>query len=103
MSAVSTRPLAARANPFDPDDDAACGRWRARKLAAYPADTAALVVEIADPRAITAAEKAALVDCRRAGLNLRLRIAGRKRNSACAGSATRPCHLDRNYWPTTTA
>ncbi len=100
MSAVSTRPPAARANPFDPNDDAAYGRWRARKLAAYPADTAALVAEIANPRAITTAEKAALVDrCRRA--NMAVYVSELRHESSeiprALGRQLGLVRLDRNY------
>jgi hypothetical protein len=45
--------------PFDPDDDRAYREWRAAKLDRAPADAAALVVEVGDPRALTAAERAA--------------------------------------------
>jgi alpha-ketoglutarate-dependent taurine dioxygenase len=57
--------------PFDPGNDAAYRAWRDRKLARYPAATEALVVEVRDPRALTAAERAAIVDaCDRANLAL---------------------------------
>ena len=54
--------VARRADPFDLDDDAAYLRWRADKLARYPARVAALTVAVADPRALTATERAALLD-----------------------------------------
>ena len=44
-------------SPFDPGQPGAYARWRAWKLAQAPADAAALVVEIADPFAITPAER----------------------------------------------
>lgn len=44
-------------NPFDPDDDEAFLRWQEKKLRGYPATADALVVEVADPRAPTAAER----------------------------------------------
>jgi alpha-ketoglutarate-dependent taurine dioxygenase len=50
------------AAPFDLSDDAAYFAWRARKLADYPMDIAALVVPIVDPRALTAMERAAILD-----------------------------------------
>ena len=57
------------ATPFDPDNAAGYRRWREDKLARYPQDISALTVEIRDPRALTAAERAALVTaCRRANL-----------------------------------
>ena len=50
------------AGPFDLGDHAAYRRWRAWKLACHPARVEDLVVEIADPRALAAAERAALLD-----------------------------------------
>lgn len=50
-------------------DSAAYQGWRAKKLERYPASAADIVVDIADPGAVTAAEKAAiLVCCRRANM-----------------------------------
>ena len=63
MSAASeTRgPGAVRGGPFDPDDDRAYRTWRVRKLDRYP-DTGLPVVELADPRSPSVAERAALLD-----------------------------------------
>jgi len=47
-------------SPFHPDDERAWRDWRARKLAGYPARVEDLVVEVADPRALTRSEHAAL-------------------------------------------
>jgi alpha-ketoglutarate-dependent taurine dioxygenase len=56
-------------NPFDLDDDAAYGAWRDAKLAAYPSSLNDLVVDVADPRQLTAAEHDAILDrCRRANM-----------------------------------
>jgi alpha-ketoglutarate-dependent taurine dioxygenase len=52
---------AALASPFDLDDDAAYRHWREAKLAARPTSVDELVVDIADPMALTAAERAALL------------------------------------------
>ena len=49
-------------NPFSLDDNAAYQRWRERKLAQAPTSVADLIVEVRDPRALTAAEQAALAD-----------------------------------------
>lgn len=49
-------------DPFDPADDAAYERWRDAKVAGYPARLEDLVVEVHDPRQLTAAEHAALLD-----------------------------------------
>jgi len=55
--------------PFDLADREAWLRWRERKLADYPRSAADLVVEVADPRRLTAAERAALAErCRRANM-----------------------------------
>ena len=63
MDAVLIPPPAARsASPFDLDDDASYRRWRAWKLARRPAGVEALVVDVADPRRLGAAERAALLD-----------------------------------------
>jgi len=57
------------ASPFGPDNAVGYRQWRANKLAGYPADLSALTVEVGDPRALTAAERTALVDgCRRANM-----------------------------------
>ncbi|MFZ2649159.1 MAG: TauD/TfdA family dioxygenase [Burkholderiaceae bacterium] len=50
----------ALASPFDLDDDVSYWRWRAWKLAAHPQRSEDLVVDVADPRALTAAERGAL-------------------------------------------
>lgn len=49
-------------NPFDLADAAAYGRWRDAKVAAYPTRLEDLVVEVSDPRRLTAAEHAALLE-----------------------------------------
>ncbi|WP_029008500.1 TauD/TfdA family dioxygenase [Azospirillum halopraeferens] len=57
--------------PFAPDDAAAYTRWRDAKLAHLPARPDDLLVELADPRAVTAAERAALAErCRRHNMAL---------------------------------
>lgn len=57
------------ASPFDLDDDASYRRWRDAKLAAYPKSMQDLIVEVADPRQLTAAEHDAILDrCRRANM-----------------------------------
>lgn len=50
-----------RGGPFDPDDDRSYRTWRAQKLDRYP--SAGLpVVELADPRSLSAAERDRLLD-----------------------------------------
>jgi alpha-ketoglutarate-dependent taurine dioxygenase len=49
------------ANPFLLDNDAAYQKWRALKLANYPSRVEELIVEVADPRHLTAAEHQAML------------------------------------------
>lgn len=61
----------ANAVQFDLADREAYLAWRAQKLAHYPADIAALVVRVEDPRSLTAMERAAILDrCARANMAL---------------------------------
>jgi alpha-ketoglutarate-dependent taurine dioxygenase len=56
-------------NPFALDNTAAYLRWRDHKLAHAIIDTNELIVEIKDPRALTKAEHAALLErCRRSNM-----------------------------------
>lgn len=56
-------------SPFDLAADTAYQRWRERKLAAAPTRPEDLVVEIGDPRQLSAAEHAAILErCRRANM-----------------------------------
>lgn len=58
-----------RGSPFDLDDASAYRAWREAKLAAYPRSVDDLLVPLADPRRLTAAETAALADrCARANM-----------------------------------
>jgi hypothetical protein len=59
LHAVPTRP---DGDPFDLADEAAYRRWRDWKLRHRPADAAAITVNVADPRALTAAERHALLE-----------------------------------------
>ena len=57
------------ASPFDLADDTAYRTWRDARLAAYPRTVDELIVPLADPRALTAAETTALAAaCRRANM-----------------------------------
>ena len=57
------------ASPFDLADEASYQAWRACKLAAYPQRMEDLIVEVVDPRHLTPAEHAAILDrCRRANM-----------------------------------
>ena len=56
-------------NPYDPNNTDAYLRWRDHKLANAITDTSELIVEINDPRALTQAEHAALLErCRRSNM-----------------------------------
>ena len=62
MAACCVSPTAAQmASPFDMGDDRAYRCWRAWKLANQPASADDLVVKLGDPRALTAAERGALL------------------------------------------
>ena len=57
------------ASPFDLDQPEAYARWRATKLAAHPRRVEDLIVDVADPRRLTTAERVALLDrCARANM-----------------------------------
>jgi len=57
------------ANPFSLSDRTAYADWRGAKLADYPRRIEDLIVEVGDPRRLTDAEHAAILDrCRRANL-----------------------------------
>ncbi len=61
--------MRAKASPFDLDQHEAYERWRAAKLAAHPTRVDELVVDVVDPRRLTAHERAALLDrCARANM-----------------------------------
>ena len=49
-------------SPFALDDNAAYARWRDRKLAEAPSSAGDLIVEVGDPRALSAAEHGALME-----------------------------------------
>ena len=49
-------------SPFALDDNAAYARWRDRKLAEAPSTAGDLIVEVGDPRALSAAEHGALME-----------------------------------------
>jgi hypothetical protein len=58
---LPTRPVLS-GNPFDLDDDIAYQRWRTWKLSVAATRTDDLIVDLADPRALTPAEREALLD-----------------------------------------
>jgi alpha-ketoglutarate-dependent taurine dioxygenase len=57
--------------PFDLGDESAYRAWRERKLAEHPRRAEDLVVEVRDPKQLTSAERAALIErCARANMAL---------------------------------
>lgn len=72
-----TWPSPPTSGPFCLADQDGYARWRDGKLAAAPARIEELVVEVADPRNLTDAEHAALLDrCRRANMALYVTATG---------------------------
>lgn len=59
---IRQSPQDAGNSPFALADSAGYRRWRADKLADYPCKAASLVVEVADPRQLTDAERQRLLD-----------------------------------------
>jgi len=56
-------------SPFDLGQPEAYARWRAAKLAEHPRRAEDLIVDVADPRRLTPAEREAMLDrCRRANM-----------------------------------
>lgn len=66
------------ANPFDPGNEAGYQRWRHWKLALQPRQPQDLIVDVRDPRDLSATERAALLACiARAGFAIyRSRVQG---------------------------
>lgn len=87
--------------PFDIDDASAYAAWRERKLACYPKSAAELVVEVGDPRVLSAAEKQAILDrCRRANMAIYASRCGRDPDKEIPRRFGRQLgleHLDPNY------
>jgi len=62
-------PIDGDRSPFEPGQTGAYTRWRETKLERYPGHIEDLIVEIQDPRHLTAAEGAAILDlCRRTNM-----------------------------------
>jgi alpha-ketoglutarate-dependent taurine dioxygenase len=61
--------FATKASPFRLDDEVAYQRWREAKLARYPMRSDELMVEVNDPRALTKAERHAIMQrCKAANM-----------------------------------
>ena len=87
--------------PFDLGDDASYRQWRDLKLTDYPRALEALVVEVGDPRALTAAEhEALLIRCRKANMAIYISACGDdadKEIPARLGEQFGLVHLDHNW------
>jgi hypothetical protein len=88
-------------DPFDLDDDAAYRRWRERKLATVARSPAELLVEVADPLNLTAAERDALLDrCARTNMAVYVSAPRDEADSEiprCIGAQLGLRTLDVNY------
>jgi len=58
---IAERPLVARGSPFDLGDDDVYRRWRAHKLATRAQRAEDLIVDVADPEVLSAAEREAIL------------------------------------------
>jgi hypothetical protein len=69
--------------PFDPAEAVGYHRWRDAKLAHHPGTLDELIVEVRDPRALTAAERQALLErCARANMAIYASRCGRDPDKA---------------------
>lgn len=69
LSNLSPRAAQTDRSPFDVDDDGAYRRWRDAKWASQPAQVDDLVVDVADPRRLSPAERSALLQrCSRSNM-----------------------------------
>ena len=62
-AALKLPAVSVEGSPFDLDDERAYGRWRAWKLAHAPRSVDELAVDVADPRHLSADERAAVLGC----------------------------------------
>ncbi len=87
-------------DPFDLGDDIAYQRWRAAKLATRPRRPEDLVVDVADPAALSAAERAALLQ-RIAACNMAIyrsaSVAADKASARAVGAQFGLHRLDANW------
>jgi alpha-ketoglutarate-dependent taurine dioxygenase len=87
--------------PFDIDDASAYAAWRERKLACYPKLASDLVVEVGDPRSLSAAEKQAILDrCHRTNMAIYASGCGSDPDKEIPRRLGRQLgleHLDPNY------
>jgi alpha-ketoglutarate-dependent taurine dioxygenase len=98
--AAAQAPVEAPGTPFDLDDDGAYRRWRADKLKLHARCVEDLIVDVADPAALTPAERAALLQ-RCARFNMAIyrgrRIAADKSSARAVGEQLGLSRLDANW------
>ena len=89
------------ASPFHPDNAAGYKTWRKAKLAGYPGSTGELIVEVANPKALTPVEhEALLARCRKANMAIYATRCGNAPDKDILLEMGRQfglTHLDANY------
>ncbi len=95
------------ASPFHPDNAAGYQAWRKAKLAGYPGSAGELIVEVANPKALTPVEhEALLARCRKANLAIYATPCGNAPDKGILLEMGRQfglTHLDANYLSDTDA
>ena len=93
---VAAWPKVTADSPFSLDNETAYRRWRDAKLNAYPTAAEALVVEIQDPRNLTAAEAQAMLGiCRKTNMVLYASRRGGREDKAMARALGEQLGLQR--------
>ena len=83
-------------SPFHPDNDQAFARWKQEKLDNYPTDINELVVEIGNPRALTAAEhQRLLLRCRQSNMAIWAGLSGHDADKEIIRALGRKFGLER--------
>ncbi len=98
--ASALAPAVARGTPFDLDDDDAYRRWRAAKLTLRARCVEELIVDVADPAALTPIEREALLQrCARSNMAIyrSRRIATDKASARAVGEQLGLSRLDANW------
>jgi hypothetical protein len=99
--AESPSKLASPFRPFDLDNEAAYRAWRARKLESRPARADELIVEVRDPRRLSAAEQQAiLARCRAANMAVYASNGADAEDKAIPAALARQFglqHIDHNW------
>jgi alpha-ketoglutarate-dependent taurine dioxygenase len=88
-------------SPFHPDNAVGYQAWRRTKLADYPGTASELIVEVANPKALTASEhEALLARCRKANMAIYVTACGARPDKSIPLDIGRQfglTHLDANY------